>query len=145
MRYLGLDLGTRTLGLSISDRSLTIASPLITLRFKEGNYEGLIKELDDYVKKYDVKAFVLGYPKNMDNSEGFASVRSNNFKKLLENNYDIPVYLVDERLTTKESERILLEGDMSRRKRKQVIDNVASSIILQSFLERKKNEEGSNN
>ncbi len=134
MRYLGLDLGTRTLGISVSDKTNTIASPLKTIRFKENDYESVIPELKSIVLEKGITDFVLGLPKNMNNSLGFASERSMTFKKLLEDNFFLPVHLVDERLTTVEAEHILLMNDTSRKKRKKVIDNVASSLILDTYL-----------
>lgn len=124
MRYLGLDLGTKTLGISVSDKTNTIASPLKTIRFKENDYESVIPELKSIVLEKGITDFVLGLPKNMNNSLGFASERSMTFKKLLEDNFFLPVHLVDERLTTVEAEHILLMNDTSRKKRKKVIDNV---------------------
>ena len=134
MRFLGLDLGTRTLGIAVSDRTNTIASPLKTIRFKESEYTSVIPELKSIVMEKGITDFVLGLPKNMNNSLGFASERSLNFKKLLEDNFALPVHLVDERLTTVEAENILLMSDHSRKKRKKVIDNVASSLILDTYL-----------
>lgn len=134
MRYLGLDLGTRTLGISVSDKTNTIASPLKTIRFKENDYESVIPELKSIVLEKGITDFVLGLPKNMNNSLGFASERSMTFKKLLEDNFFLPVHLIDERLTTVEAEHILLMNDTSRKKRKKVIDNVASSLILDTYL-----------
>lgn len=146
MRFLGLDLGTRTLGIAVSDRTNTIASPLKTIRFKESEYTSVIPELKSIVTEKGITDFVLGLPKNMNNSLGFASERSLNFKKLLEDNFAMPVHLVDERLTTVEAENILLMSDSSRKKRKKVIDNVASSLILDTYLKgRKENERRKNN
>ena len=139
MRYLGLDLGTKTLGLSVSDKTNTISSPYKTLHFKENEYTSVLQELKEIVKEKEITAFVLGLPKNMNNSLGFASERSLNFKKILEENFSLPVYLVDERLSTVEAEKILLMGDKSRKKRKKVIDNVASALILDTFLKERRN------
>ena len=86
MRYLGLDLGTKTLGLSVSDKTNTIASPYKTLHFKENEYTSVLQELKKIVEEKEITAFVLGLPKNMNNSLGFASERSLNFKKILEEN-----------------------------------------------------------
>ncbi len=134
MRYLGLDLGTKSLGLAISDKSNMISLPFNTLHFKEENYQDVLLELDKIVKEKEITAFVLGLPKNMNNSLGFASERSLKFKSLLEERFSLPVYLVDERLSTMEAEKILLMSDKRRDKRKKVIDNVAASIILDTFL-----------
>ncbi|HIR74010.1 TPA: Holliday junction resolvase RuvX [Candidatus Ventrenecus avicola] len=134
MRYLGLDLGTKSLGVSVSDFSNTFAMPYQTLHFPENEYESVIDALEKIVKEKKITDFVLGLPKNMDNSCGFAAQRSQDFAELLKQKFCLPVHFVDERLTTKEAERILLQADKSRKKRKKVIDNVASSLILETFL-----------
>ena len=140
MRYLGLDLGTKTLGLSLSDKTNTIATPYETIHFNENEYASVLKSLEKVVKEKEITDFVLGLPKNMNNSLGFASERSLEFKKILEEYFSLPVHLVDERLSTVEAEKILLLSDKSRKKRKKVIDNVASSLILETFLKGRKNE-----
>lgn len=142
MRYLGLDLGTKTLGISLSDRTNMISSPLKTLRFKSEEYESVIPELLQIIREKEITDLVLGLPKNMDNSCGFAAERSLKFKELLEEKIKLPVHLVDERLSSMEAEKILLSTDMSRMKRRQVVDNVASAIILDTYLkERRINDE----
>ncbi len=142
MRYLGLDLGTKTLGVAITDKSKTIAQALKVIRFKENDYETAINEVLDILNKYDIEKIALGLPKNMNNSYGFASTRSLEFKKLLESKTNIPIFLIDERLSTTEAEGILLKADISRAKRKKVIDGLAAGIILETFLkmEEHKNE-----
>ena len=122
MRTLGMDLGTKTLGLAISDKQGIIASP-----YKLIKYNNIEEKVDN---------LVLGLPKNMNNSLGFASERSLNFKKLLEEKTDLKIELIDERLSTVEAERILLDYDMSRKKRKEHIDNTAAAIILDTYLRR---------
>lgn len=142
MRYLGLDLGTKTLGISLSDRTNMISSPLKTLRFKSEEYESVIPELLQIIREKEITDLVLGLPKNMDNSCGFAAERSLKFKEILEKEIKLPVHLVDERLSSMEAEKILLSTDMSRMKRRQVVDNVASAIILDTYLkERRINDE----
>ena len=83
MRYLGLDLGTKTLGVSLSDRLGLIASTYKTIRFNENDYESALKELEEIISEFKVEKIVLGLPKNMNNSLGFASERSMNFKKMI--------------------------------------------------------------
>lgn len=142
MRYLGLDLGTKTLGIAITDRLGIIANPYKTLRFK--NQDELIEPLKNIIESESIGEIALGLPKNMDNSLGFASERSLKFKEFLESFLDIPIVLVDERLSTMEAEKYLLDGDMSRQKRKDVIDAVAASVILNTYIRmkgNKKNEE----
>lgn len=135
MRYLGLDLGTKTLGIAISDKLGLIANPLKTLKFN--SYEDILKPLETLINEEQVGEIALGLPKNMDNSLGFASKRSLEFKEFLENHFDIPVSLVDERLSTVEAEHYLLDADMSRKKRKDVIDAVAASVILNTYIRMK--------
>lgn len=140
MRFLGLDLGTRTLGIAISDKTNTIATPLETIRFSEGKYEELMNPLKKMILEKNITDLVLGLPKNMDNSCGFAADRSLNFQKLLEEYLQVPVHLVDERLSTKEAENLLIASDMKRIKRKKVIDNVAAAIILETYLKERRNQ-----
>ena len=138
MRYLGLDLGTKTLGISLSDRTNMISSPFITLHFKKEDYESVIPQLQQIITEKEITDLVLGLPKNMDNSCGFAAERSLNFKSLLEEKCTLPVHLVDERISSMEEEKILLSTDMSRMKRKKVVDNVASAIILDTYLKERR-------
>lgn len=135
MKYLGLDLGTKTLGLAISDATGLIASPYKVLRYNDINL--LIEELIEIINKEKIKGLVLGLPKNMNGSLGFAAERSLKFKELLEEKIDIEIHLVDERLSTVEAENILIGADVSRKKRKKVIDGLAASVILDTFLKMK--------
>ena len=136
MRYLGLDLGSRTLGVAISDKSGIIARNLKIIRHNE-EYDRLINEVKEIVLEEKVDKIVLGYPKNMNNTIGEKAKLSEEFKKKLEEEINIEVFLQDERLTTKQATDILISNDTSRKKRKQVIDSMAAAIILQSFLDRK--------
>lgn len=136
MRYLGLDLGTRTLGISVSDSTLTIASTLKTIRFEENDYESLIEPLKDCIEEYQISKVVLGLPKNMNNSIGDRAQTTLEFKTLIENTLGIEVVMQDERLSTVEATNYLLEADMSRKKRKKKVDAVAANIILQTYLDR---------
>ena len=138
MRIIGLDLGTKTLGVAVSDKLGFIASFYKTIFFESENYESLIPVVKDLLDEFETKIVVLGLPKNMDNSLGYASERSMNFKKLLEDNLDIEVILEDERLSSVEANNILIKGDVSRKKRKGKVDSVAASIILQRYLDRRK-------
>ena len=137
MRCLGLDLGTRTCGLAMSDKTNFIASPFKTLKWDGENYDLLFVELDTIIKDYCITDLVLGLPKNMNNTLGFASERSLKFKEALENRYQLKVTLIDERLSTVEAENYLISADMSRKKRKKVIDGVAASLILDTYLKMK--------
>ena len=140
MRCLGLDLGTKTLGLAMSDKTNFIASPYRVLRWDGEDYELLFKDLDIIIKDNNITDLVLGLPKNMNNTLGFAAERSLKFKDALESRYNMEVHLIDERLSTTEATNYLLTADVSRKKRKQVIDGVAASIILDTYLKMKGNK-----
>ena len=140
MRYLGLDLGTKTLGVAITDTTGLIARPLKVIHFPKEDYETALRELQNILDEYDISKIALGFPKNMDGTVGFASERSLKFKKMIESITDIPVTLVDERLTTVLAENILLEADVSRKKRKSVIDGVAAVLILETLLKMEENK-----
>ena len=138
MRYLGLDLGTRTLGLALSDVTGTIASPLKTIRFEEGNYDSLLPQLKDLVTEYQVEKLVLGLPKNMNNSIGERAETTQNKKKKLEEYLGKKVVMQDERLSTVEATNYMLAADISRKKRKKKVDSLAANIILQTYLDKEK-------
>lgn len=138
MRILGLDLGTRTLGIAISDITETIASFYGTIRFEEEQYDSAILKLKTIIDEEKVQKIVLGLPKNMNNSVGDAAIRCLKFKILLEQSFKLEVVMQDERLSTKEATSYLIESDMSRKKRKKKVDSVAASIILQTYLDRKR-------
>ena len=140
MRYLGLDLGSRTLGVAISDKTGLIASNLKIIRHEE-EYDRLLDEVKNLVSELGVEAVVLGFPKNMNNTIGPKGELSLEFKEKLEKILSIPVYLQDERLSTKSALDTLIKGDVSRKNRKKVVDSVAATIILQSFLDRRKENE----
>lgn len=137
MRYMGLDLGSKTLGIAISDTTKTIANVLTTLRFKNEDYKSLLEPLSNIIKENSISKIILGYPKNMDNSIGERAKITLEFKKLLESEFKIEVIMEDERLTSVISNNILLEADLSRKKRKQKVDGLAAEVILQSYLDRK--------
>ena len=137
MRYLGLDFGSKTLGVALSDTTNTIASSLKTIFFKEDDYNSLIEPIRELVNEYNISKIVLGLPKNMNNTLGPRAELSYSFKKLLENNLNIEVILEDERLTTVISNNIMIKADMSRKKRKKKVDSIAASLILQSYLDRR--------
>jgi len=140
MRYLGLDLGTKTLGVAITDKTRTIASVLKVIHFKSEDYETALKEVIELVNTYDIEKIALGLPKNMNNSCGFASERSLKFKEKLAEKIEIPIILIDERLSTVEAENILIDANISRKKRKKVIDGVAAQIILETLIKKEENK-----
>ena len=135
MRYLGLDLGSRTLGVAVSDKTGLIATSLRTIRHNE-EYDRLLVEVQGLVNELGIDAIVLGFPKNKNNSIGPKGELSLDFKSKLEEKLAIPIYLEDERLTTVTANNVLLSGNVSRKNRKKVVDSVAATIILQSYLDR---------
>lgn len=138
MRYLGLDLGTRTLGTSLSDTTLTIASSYKTIRFEEAKYDSLFPIIKEIVNEFNVGKIVLGLPKNMNNSLGFRAEETIEFQKKLQEYLNMEVVLQDERLTTIEATNYMIKADMSRKKRKEKIDSLAANIILQTYLDKMK-------
>ena len=136
MRYMGLDLGTKTLGISLSNG--IIASVYGTLRHDE-EYDRIANEVKDLAIEKKVDVIVLGYPKNMNNTIGERAEITLEFKKKLEELTKLPIELEDERLTSKVANDVLISADTSRKKRKERVDGMASVIILQSYLDRKGN------
>lgn len=133
MRYLGIDLGTTTVGLAISDKTNILATPLKVIKFSKENYEEVLPELNQIIENNKITDVVLGLPKNMDNSLGFAAERSLKFSEMLEK-LSVKVHLYDERLSTVEALNILKSTGNKRIKEKNVIDAVSANIILESFL-----------
>lgn len=140
MKYIGLDLGSRTLGISLSDNTGLIASTYKTIRHNE-EYDLLIDEVKKIATEVNAAGIVLGFPKNMNNTIGPKGELSLKFKEMLEKVVSIPIYLQDERLTTKSATDMLIMGNISRKDRKKVVDSVAATIILQSFLDKKGKED----
>ena len=136
MKYIGLDLGTKTLGIALSDQLGIIATGKEIIRHDE-NYEMLVDKVSEIIKEEHVEEIVLGYPKNMNNTIGDRALKSEEFKKMLEEKTNLKVNLMDERLSTKEATNLLISNDTSRKKRKKVIDSLAATIILQSYLDKK--------
>ncbi|MFI5358512.1 MAG: Holliday junction resolvase RuvX [Halanaerobiales bacterium] len=138
MRYMGLDFGDKTIGIAISDALGWTAQPKAVIRRRNLTDDFAI--LKEYIEKYDVQEIIVGLPINMDGTEGIRVKRTEEFVNFLRKRVDIPVQVWDERLTTKQAENILLEADLSRRRRKEVIDQIAASIILQNYLDAKYNK-----
>lgn len=138
MRILGLDLGTKTLGVAVSDLTCTIATAIKTIRFSENEPQSSFTELRKIINDYKIDLIVLGLPKNMNNSLGFAAKRSEDFKRLLKNEFNIQVVFQDERLTSVTANNVLLQADVSRKKRKTKVDTIAATIILQNYLDIRK-------
>ena len=134
-KILGLDLGTRTIGIAISDIMEMIASGVETYRFRDDDFDSALKRVEEIVKEKKVYKIVLGYPKHMNGDIGEKALLCENFKNKLEDLLNIEVVLVDERWTTKLATNRLLEFDMSRNKRKKIIDQMAAVVILQNYLD----------
>jgi putative Holliday junction resolvase len=139
MRYLGIDLGSKTVGLAMSDTTLTIASTYKTIFFKDEDYNSTINEIKDIIKENNITKIILGLPKNMNNTLGERAEITLKYKELLEKSTELPVIMFDERLTSVISNSILIEADMSRKKRKKKVDSIAAQIILQDYLNKEKN------
>ena len=137
MRIMGLDVGTKTVGVAISDALGWTAQGIETIKINEELGEFGIERIKELVKEYAVTEFVVGFPKNMNNTVGPRGEASENYKRLLEETFNFPVKLWDERLTTMAAERMLIEADVSRKKRKLVIDKMAAVMILQGYLDSK--------
>ncbi|MCR5223716.1 MAG: Holliday junction resolvase RuvX [Bacilli bacterium] len=138
MKCLGMDLGTKTLGLATSDKLGIIASPYKVIRYDDTNT--LVDEVVKLIDELKIDTLVLGYPKNMNNSLGEAVERTMKFKQLLEEKVNMEINLIDERLSTVEAENYLIGEDMRRQDRKKIIDAVAASIILDTYLRKVKGE-----
>lgn len=136
MRYLGLDLGTKTLGLAYSDGFL--ASSLKTIRYD--NEDKLLQSLKKVIDELKIDELVLGLPKNMNNTIGPRAEETIKFKEKLEK-LGYNVKLEDERLTTVSAHNYMLEANMSRKKRKEKVDSLAATIILDTYLERRNKNE----
>ena len=137
MKCLGLDLGSRTLGMALSDPTGMISSSYKVIKHVE-EYDRLVDDVEREVNDLGIEAIVLGFPKNMNNTIGPKGELSKEFKEKLEKRLNIPVYLEDERLTTKTATDILISGNVRREKRKDVVDSLAATIILQTFLDRRR-------
>ncbi|HEY4532107.1 MAG TPA: Holliday junction resolvase RuvX [Kurthia sp.] len=139
MRSMGLDVGSKTVGVAVSDALGWTAQGIETIKIDEENEVFGIERIRELVKQYDVNQFVVGFPKNMNNSVGPRGEASQNYAKMLEDEFGFPVTLWDERLTTMAAERLLIEADVRRKDRKKVIDKMAAVMILQGFLDRNSN------
>ena len=141
MRTLGLDYGDKTIGVAVSDGfGWTAQGVEVIKRTTDTEYKKSILKIAEWIKEYEVDTIVLGYPKNMNNTEGKRCEKTKIFQKHLERAFpNITVILWDERMSTMAAERSLLEADMSRKKRKNIIDKMAAVHILQGYLDKKQN------
>lgn len=138
MKILALDFGSKTLGVAGSDMTQTVASKIGTIIIDNLNYKKSINELKSLIDFSLYEKIVLGLPKNMDGSIGKQAQDTLKFKKLLEKELSIEVVLWDERLTSKMANSMMINADLSRKKRKQKEDYIAATIILQSYLDSRK-------
>lgn len=143
MRILGLDYGSRTVGVAVSDAMGWTAQSLETIERKEENkLRKTLARIEALVKEYEVEKIVLGYPKHMNNEEGDRCAKTEEFKEMLERRTGLQVILQDERMSTMSAERILMEGGVRRENRKEFVDKMAAAFILQTYLDRLSFEQG---
>ena len=135
MRYMGLDVGSKTVGVAVSDPFGWTAQGVEIIPIDEELEEFGLDRLGELIAEYNVEALVLGLPKNMNNSIGPRAEASQKYGELLIDRFDLPVFYQDERLTTVQAERMLIANDVSRKKRKKVIDKLAAVLILQNYLD----------
>jgi putative Holliday junction resolvase len=135
-RVLGIDLGDVRIGIAVSDPLGMTAQGVEVIRRKSESED--LKRLGELIRQYEVQQIVLGFPKNMNGTIGPRGEASQQFAKILEEEFQIPVVLWDERLSTMAAERMLLEANVRRDKRKNVVDKMAAAIILQNYLDSKR-------
>ena len=136
MRILGLDFGSKTVGVAVSDGLLLTAQGVETIERKDENkLRKTCARIEELIAEYEVTEIVLGLPKNMDNTEGERVEKTKAFGEMLERRTGLPVHYWDERLTTVAAEQILMESGVRRENRKAVIDKVAAGLILQGYLD----------
>ena len=137
MRLMGLDYGSKTVGVAVSDPlGLTAQGAETVWRKQENKLRQTLARIEELISEYQVERIVLGYPKNMNNTIGERAVKSLEFKEKLEKRTGLPVVMWDERLTTAEAERTLMETGVRRENRKQYLDQMAAVLILQGYLDR---------
>ncbi len=144
MRILGLDFGSKTVGVAISDPLLITAQGVeIIRREQENKLRRTYARIEEIISGYgDVDRIVLGYPKNMNSTIGERAVKTEEFKAALERRCKLPVILWDERLTTVAAENAMMEAGIRREERKEYVDEIAAMLILQGYLDRLKNTDG---
>lgn len=134
-KIIGLDLGSRTCGVALSDALGMIATPVKTIRFEEDDYDSALDQVEDLIDANNVTKVILGLPKHMNGDVGVRGKISIRFKELLEEERQVEVILWDERLTTVSAQKSMIASNMNRKKRHQMVDTMASVIILQSYLD----------
>ncbi|MEH6937069.1 Holliday junction resolvase RuvX [Bacillus sp. JJ664] len=135
MRALGLDVGTKTIGVAVSDALGWTAQGIETVKINEERQIFGLDRLKEIIESYEIDKVIVGLPKNMNGSIGERGEACQRFAKLIEEEFNLPVILWDERLSTMAAERFLISADVSRKKRKQVIDKMAAVVILQNYLD----------
>ena len=136
MRILGLDYGSKTVGVAVSDPLVLTAQRLDTIwRKQENKLRQTLARIKELVDEYQIEQIVLGYPKNMNNTVGERAEKALEFKEMLEKRIGLPVIMWDERLTTVEADRTLMEAGVRRENRKQYLDGLAAVFILQGYLD----------
>ncbi|MBM7554671.1 Holliday junction resolvase RuvX [Thalassobacillus pellis] len=135
MKTAGLDVGEKTIGVAVSDAFGWTAQGLTTIKWQEPEFKTAQESLKEIIQQHDVSKVVIGLPKNMNGTIGPRGEASKDFGSHVEKTFQLPVVYWDERLTTMAAERVLLSADVSRKKRKKVIDKMAAVIILQSYLD----------
>ena len=146
MRLMGLDYGSKTVGVAVSDPlGLTAQGVETVWRKQENKLRQTMARIEELISEYQVERIVLGYPKNMNNTIGERAVKSLEFKEKLEKRTSLPVVMWDERLTTAEAERTLMETGVRRENRKQFLDQMAAVLILQGYLDRMNMNKDENN
>jgi putative Holliday junction resolvase len=135
MKIMGLDVGSKTVGVAISDAFGWTAQGVETIQINEERDDFGLERLGELIKELKAEKLVLGLPKNMNNTEGERAEASRKYGEMVTKEFGLPVEYQDERMTTMQAERILIEADMSRKKRKKVIDKQAAVLILQNYLD----------
>ena len=140
MRIMGLDYGSKTIGVAVSDPMGLTAQGIETItREEENKLRKSLRRIEELVEQYQVEEIVLGFPKNMNNTIGERAEKSLQLKETLERRLGLPVVMWDERLTTVEAERTLIETGVRRENRKKYVDMIAAVFILQGYLDAKAN------
>jgi len=132
---MGLDVGSKTIGVAVSDELQISAHGITTIKWNENDMSSADEALKDIISQYEIQKIVVGLPKNMNGTIGDRGRISQIYANRLEKKFQLKVHLIDERLTTMTAEKTLIEGNMSRKKRKNVIDKTAAIIILQQYLQ----------
>lgn len=141
MRIMGLDFGSKTVGVAVSDELMLTAQGIEIIRRKSPNkLRQTLARIEELAKQYGVEKIVLGFPKNMDNSEGERCEKTREFQEMLVRRTGLEVVLWDERLTTAAADRTLAEGGIREEDRKKYVDKLAAVFILQGYLDRQKNK-----